>query len=144
MPAAHQVLPLRARRADTGHLLRRGRISQRGGQRPFAQRRQTRREGCKAVLRRPALRAFVERFPVFRRETFAFRSDNQLAHLALLRAGFGIGAAQVPIAEREPLLVRVLPEEFAAELETWIVMHEDLRSTPRCRAVFDALLEAFG
>jgi DNA-binding transcriptional LysR family regulator len=92
----------------------------------------------------PALRAFVERFPIFRRETFAFRSDNQLAHLALLRVGFGIGAAQVPIAEREPRLVRLLAEEFAAELETWIVMHEDLRSTPRCRAAFDALVEAFG
>jgi DNA-binding transcriptional LysR family regulator len=92
----------------------------------------------------PALRALIRGFPIFRRENFAFRSDNQLAHLALLRAGFGIGLAQVPIAEREPRLVRVLPDAFAAQLETWIVMHEDLRSTPRCRAVFDALVEAFG
>jgi DNA-binding transcriptional LysR family regulator len=92
----------------------------------------------------PALRALIRGFPIFRRENFAFRSDNQLAHLARLRAGFGIGLAQVPIAEREPRLVRVLPDALAAQLETWIVMHEDLRSTPRCRAAFDALVEAFG
>jgi DNA-binding transcriptional LysR family regulator len=92
----------------------------------------------------PALRALIRDVPVFRRETFALRSDNQLAHLAAIRAGFGIGVAQVPIAQREPQLVRVLADAFALELEVWIVMHEDLRSTPRCRAVFDALVEAFG
>jgi 1-phosphofructokinase len=37
-----------------------------------------------------------------------------------------------------------LADAFAAQLETWIVMHEDLRSTARCRAVFDALVDAFG
>jgi DNA-binding transcriptional LysR family regulator len=30
------------------------------------------------------------------------------------------------------------------ELPVWIVMHEDLRQTPRIRAVFDHLVEAFG
>ncbi|MCM3352052.1 hypothetical protein M3616_23110, partial [Bacillus velezensis] len=34
---------------------------------------------------------------------------------------------------------RELPNGPAIRLETWVVMHEDLRASPRCRAVFDAL-----
>ena len=33
----------------------------------------------------------------------------------------------------------MLPREFAIDLPVWLVMHEDLRASPRCRAVFDAL-----
>jgi hypothetical protein len=33
----------------------------------------------------------------------------------------------------------VLPDAFAVPLAAWVVMHENLRSTPRYRAVFDAL-----
>lgn len=72
---------------------------------------------------------------------FALRTDNQLAQVAAVRAGFGIGVMQVPIAERDPALVPVLRETFAAHLPVWIVMHEDLRSTHRMRIVFDALVE---
>jgi hypothetical protein len=33
----------------------------------------------------------------------------------------------------------VLPAAFQLKLGVWLAMHENLRSTPRCRAVFDAL-----
>jgi hypothetical protein len=49
-------------------------------------------------------------------EMFAFRSDSDLAQLAALRAGFGIGASQLGI-----------------------VMHRDLRSSRRIRLLFDQL-----
>ncbi|MFT8656111.1 MAG: LysR family transcriptional regulator, partial [Acetobacter papayae] len=39
---------------------------------------------------------------------FAFRSDSDLAQLAALRAGFGIGASQLGIAKRDRNLVPVL------------------------------------
>jgi DNA-binding transcriptional LysR family regulator len=65
-----------------------------------------------------------------------------VAQFAALRAGFGVCIAQAGIAAQDPDLVQVVPD-FAVELPTWIVMHEDLRSSPRCRAVFDALVEAF-
>ena len=55
---------------------------------------------------------------------------------AALRAGFGIGVCQVGLAAG---LTRVLPEAFSLALPIWVVMHEDLRTSPRCRAVFDAL-----
>lgn len=89
----------------------------------------------------PAIRALARRYPAFNRGAFALRVDNDVAQLAAIRAGFGIGACQVVIAAAEPELVRVLPDAFHIDLETWVVMHEDLRGAARCRVVFDALVE---
>jgi len=75
------------------------------------------------------------------RSLFAFRSDNDLAQLAALRAGFGVGACQVPIARRDPMLVPVLEDQFSFSLECWVAMHEDLKASRRMRLVFDALVE---
>jgi hypothetical protein len=47
----------------------------------------------------------------------------------------------VALAQRDPALVRVLPRHFELKLETWVTMHEDLRSSPRCRVTFDALVK---
>jgi DNA-binding transcriptional LysR family regulator len=77
----------------------------------------------------------------WRREAFAMRTDSDLAQLALIRSGAGIGACQVPIARRDDALVRILPRQFSLPLETWVTMHEDLRSSPRCRVTFDALVK---
>ena len=75
------------------------------------------------------------------REFFAFRSDSDLAQLAALRAGFGIGACQRGIARRDPNLVPVLEDAFRFDMEIWIAMHEDLKTNRRMRAMFDALAE---
>ena len=88
----------------------------------------------------PALRAFTARVPALARAHFALRTDSNVAQLRAICAGFGIGACQVPLARRAPDLVRVLADAFALDLDLWIVMHEDLRTSPRCRAVFDALV----
>jgi DNA-binding transcriptional LysR family regulator len=74
-------------------------------------------------------------------QDFAFRSDSDLAQLAAVRAGLGIGVCHVPLARRGRALARVLPDIFALPLETWVVTHEDLRSVARVRAVFDTLVE---
>jgi DNA-binding transcriptional LysR family regulator len=87
----------------------------------------------------PVLRALqAEGFPIGR-DDFAFRSDHDLAQLAAIRAGLGIGVCQVPIGARDGL-VRLLPDAFGFDLETWVVCHEDLRGVARVRAVFDALV----
>jgi DNA-binding transcriptional LysR family regulator len=75
------------------------------------------------------------------REAFSLRTDSDLAQLALIRAGAGIGICQVGLARRNEALIRVLPRTFSMKLETWVTMHEDLRNSPRCRAAFDALVE---
>ena len=86
----------------------------------------------------PALRAMAKRMPPLDRQGFALRTDSNLAQLAAIRAGFGIGLCQSAIAQRDPALVRVLPA-IALPLPLWIVMHEDLKTSARYRAVFDAL-----
>lgn len=91
----------------------------------------------------PAIRALAEHYPEFNRAAFALRVDSDVAQLAAIRAGFGIGVCQVPVAARDPQLVRVLAASFAVDLEVWIVMHEDLSNSPRCRATFDALVAEF-
>jgi DNA-binding transcriptional LysR family regulator len=85
--------------------------------------------------------ALRERFGDIDRRLFALRTDNQLAHLAAIRAGFGIGVCQIGLANRNPDLVRVLGDQFEAKLDIWLAMHEDLRGARRCRVVFDALAE---
>lgn len=75
------------------------------------------------------------------REMFSLRTDSDLAALAALRAGFGIGMCQVGLARRDPALVRLFPRKIALQLDTWLAMHEDLRGSPPCRAAFAALAE---
>ena len=74
-----------------------------------------------------------------KRDHFALRADSDLAQLAAIRAGFGIGFCQVGLARRDARLKRVLARRFAVRLDTWVAMHQDLRDSPRCRATFDAL-----
>ena len=89
----------------------------------------------------PFIRAARKVLPPWRRESFALRSDSDLAQLALIRAGGGIGICQVALARRTPQLVHLLAPQSSAGLDTWVVMHEDLRNSPRCRHTFDALVE---
>ncbi|CBS88082.1 putative transcriptional regulator, LysR family [Azospirillum lipoferum 4B] len=87
----------------------------------------------------PDIRAMIQRVPGLTLPRFALRTDSHLAQLAAIEAGFGIGICQVPLARRNPDLVRLLAGRFELPMGVWIAMHEDLRSTPRCRAVFDGL-----
>jgi DNA-binding transcriptional LysR family regulator len=88
----------------------------------------------------PFIRAARKALPGWTREVFSLRTDSDLGQLAMIRSGCGIGVCQVALAKRDPSLVRVLPRHFQLKLETWITMHEDLRSSPRCRVTFDALV----
>ncbi len=85
------------------------------------------------------IRQVQARYPWFTRASLAFRSDSDLANLAAVRAGHGIGVCHVSLGTRDPSLVRVLPEEFAPMLDTWVAMHEDLRGSARCAVTFTAL-----
>ena len=87
----------------------------------------------------PFIRAFISRLrqpDLLDRRAFGLRADSDLAQLAAIRAGVGIGVCQVPLARRDPKLVRVLPRAMAMKLDAWLVMHEDLRHSPRCSVAF--------
>jgi DNA-binding transcriptional LysR family regulator len=88
----------------------------------------------------PFLRALMQRLPLSR-DDFALRADNDLAQLAAIRAGCGVGFIQHGVARRDPDLVPLCPGQIGFDLPVWLVMHEDLRATPRMRAMFDHLAE---
>jgi DNA-binding transcriptional LysR family regulator len=82
----------------------------------------------------------------YAREHFALRTDSDLAALAAIRAGIGIGIMQAGLARRDAQLMRLFPAEVSLFLESWVVMHEDLRPSLRVRRLFDhlaAALEAY-
>ena len=85
------------------------------------------------------IRQVQARYPMLTRAALAFRADSDLANLAALRAGYGIGICHVVLGRRDPSLVRVLATDFAPMLDTWIAMHADLRDSARCAVTFAAL-----
>ncbi len=76
------------------------------------------------------------------RDDFAFRTDSDLAQLAALRAGMGIGGCQMGIARRDPALVPVLPDVMVFSLDMWLVTHSGLKSNKRVMGLFRFLSEA--
>jgi DNA-binding transcriptional LysR family regulator len=75
---------------------------------------------------------------------FALRTDSDVAQVNYIRAGFGIGGMQAPLAARHPDLVPVLPGQFGFPMEAWVVMHQDLKADRRARALFDHLVAGLG
>jgi DNA-binding transcriptional LysR family regulator len=77
------------------------------------------------------------------REFFAFRCDNQIVAWQAVLAGLGIGIGMHAVARRTPELQPVLRDTKIPPLPLWITAHRELRSTPRLKTVFDALVQSF-
>jgi DNA-binding transcriptional LysR family regulator len=78
------------------------------------------------------------------RDDFSFRTDSDLAQLAALRAGMGIGGCQMGVARRDPSLVPVLPDTMVFSLDMWLVTHSGLRTNKRVMSLYRFLTEALG
>ena len=77
------------------------------------------------------------------REFFGFRCDNQIVAWHAVLAGLGIGIGMQVVARRTPELQQVLRDLKMPVLPLWITAHRELRSTPRLKTVFDALVQHF-
>jgi DNA-binding transcriptional LysR family regulator len=84
------------------------------------------------------LQAFTARGLSLDRDAFGFRSDNDLALLAALRAGFGVGAGYEIVMRKDPQMVNVLPE-FDIVLEVWLAVPPALRNVARIATTLEAL-----
>ena len=73
---------------------------------------------------------------------FVFRTNDLASLLAAAIAGIGVAALPHFLAATEPRLV-CLEDAPEADREIWLVMHPDLRDTPRVRIVCDHLAAAF-
>lgn len=71
---------------------------------------------------------------------FKMRTDDNIAYLELIRAGCGIGFAQVSIARADPRLVRLDLGLDIPKLPLWLTAHAAMRQTPRIRRIWDLLV----
>ncbi|RUZ73856.1 LysR family transcriptional regulator [Mesorhizobium sp. M7A.F.Ca.US.006.01.1.1] len=87
------------------------------------------------------IRGFTQHGIPVTRSSFRFRADNQIVLWEAVRAGNGIGLGQEPLAERDPLIEKVLPDLPLPVLPVWLAMHRDVRTSVRIRRVVDFLHE---
>jgi DNA-binding transcriptional LysR family regulator len=80
-------------------------------------------------------------FPV-EREQFAFRTDDLIAVWQAVRAGLGIGFVSEHMVRTDPAVIPVLPKLRIEPYPVWLVVHKEIRTSKRIRAVFDFLADA--
>lgn len=88
----------------------------------------------------PYVRGLIAGLDLPPQAAFGFRTDDGRVAIAAVRAGLGAGFCQAGIARREGW-IRMLPDRLSIRLPAWVVMHEDLKTSPPCRAAFDLLAE---
>jgi DNA-binding transcriptional LysR family regulator len=74
-----------------------------------------------------------------RRSDFAVRTDSQTAYWEMLKAGLGIGFAQLGLVRAAPGMTELLPGFRPRPLEAWLATHRELFLSPRIRAIYDRL-----
>lgn len=75
------------------------------------------------------------------RDWFATRCDHHAVYWQLIRAGCGIGFAQLRVGQKDPDVERLFPDVPLPPLGIWLAAHEAMRQTPRIRRVWDILVE---
>lgn len=75
------------------------------------------------------------------REFFKTRCDDNIAYWELVRAGCGIGFAQVEIGKVDPAVTQIHLPIPLPTLPVWLTAHEAMRQTPRIRRVWELLQE---
>jgi len=71
--------------------------------------------------------------------TMNIKSDSDLAQLAMVRAGCGIGGIQMQLASRDKMLLPVLHDSVSIGMEMWLVAHEDMLKERPVRLFYDYL-----
>ena len=70
------------------------------------------------------------------------RSDDLMAQWASIRAGLGVGFAAGYVIRSDPAVKVLLPTLNIPSLPLWLVVHREIHTTPRIRAVFDFMAKA--
>ncbi|WP_027015597.1 LysR family transcriptional regulator [Comamonas composti] len=79
---------------------------------------------------------------VFQPERFVFRSTSITAQYEAVRAGAGLAVLPAFIADKDPVLSRVLPAEARFTRTFWMSMPSDARQVPRIEVTWGFLREA--
>lgn len=88
------------------------------------------------------LRGFAQAGLPVTRDFFGLRTDDAALGWQAVCRGLGVGVGLQRVAAHTPAVQRVLPEVAIPPMQSWLVVHRELRGTPRLRTVFDALAKA--
>lgn len=72
-------------------------------------------------------------------EQFALRTDDLIAYWAAVRAGLGIGFVADYLLREDADVVKLLPTLTLPVVPVWLVVHREIRTSRRMRAVVDLL-----
>ena len=72
-------------------------------------------------------------------ENFPYISESHLIHWALVKSGAGIGVMPNVIADHEPSITPISSGLASFSIESWLVSHRELLTSPRIRLVYDFL-----
>ena len=75
-------------------------------------------------------------------EHFALRTDDLIAYWQAVRAGLGIGFVATYLLREDSAVLPVLPQLKLPTLPMWLVVHREIRTSARIRAVYDFLAQA--
>jgi DNA-binding transcriptional LysR family regulator len=78
------------------------------------------------------------------RTDFVLRSDSQTMMWEMLRAGLGIGFAQISLVAQTPGMMQILPDVSLPPLPIWLTTHRELFTSRRIRVIYDALATQLG
>jgi DNA-binding transcriptional LysR family regulator len=67
----------------------------------------------------------------------AARSENWAGYMSAVKSGAGLGLLPIHHGDRERGLVRLIDTDPEVVSHFWLLMHRDMRRTPRVRAFFD-------
>ncbi|MFK8004235.1 MAG: LysR family transcriptional regulator [Polyangiales bacterium] len=76
--------------------------------------------------------------------SFNFSTSSATLTLELIRQGFGVGILPIQIGAAYPELENPYLEFEPINVETWLVAHREVKTSPRIRMVFDLLAEGIG
>ncbi len=76
------------------------------------------------------------------REHFALRTDHIGVYWQAVRAGLGIGFLAHHLVRYDPRVLQVMPSLTMPTLPVWLVVHRELRTSQRIRAVHAFLAQA--
>lgn len=75
------------------------------------------------------------------KQNFPFISDNRIVQWELVKQGLCIGIFADKAKMIEPSLAKVVPDHPPFVTDLWLVVHRELRTNRRVKAVFDFLVE---
>ncbi len=78
------------------------------------------------------------------RSHFAIRTDSQTAMWEMIRAGLGIGFAQINLVDKDDYVKAILPQLVIPPLEIWLTTHRELFTSARIRVIYDRLGDLLG